>query len=61
MHLQETVDYINEKTNNFNPEIALVLQFCDANISVIAIGTDKQNDHIITDYRIEEEGKNIDT
>ena len=25
MQLQETVDYINEKTNNFQPEIALVL------------------------------------
>ena len=25
MQLKETVDYINEKTNNFAPEIAIVL------------------------------------
>lgn len=42
MQLKETVDYINEKTNNFAPEIAIVLgsglgdfadDFCDIALS----------------------------
>ena len=36
-------------------------QFGDANVSVIAVGTDKKNVRISTNYRIEEEGNNVDT
>ena len=36
-------------------------QFGDANTGVIAIGTDKKTVRISTNYRIEEEGNNIDT
>ena len=36
-------------------------KFGDANVSVIAIGTDKKNVRISTNYRIEEEGSNVDS
>lgn len=36
-------------------------QFGDANVSVIAIGTDKKTVRISTNYRIEEEGSNVDS
>ena len=36
-------------------------KFGDANVSVIAIGTDKKNVRISTNYRIEEEGNNVDS
>ena len=35
--------------------------FGDANVSVIAIGTDGKTVRISTNYRIEEEGNNIDS
>ncbi|MBT9871749.1 protein translocase subunit SecDF [Bacteroides salyersiae] len=36
-------------------------KFGDANVSVIAIGTDKKTVRISTNYRIEEEGNNVDS
>ena len=36
-------------------------KFGDANVSVLAIGTDKKTVRISTNYRIEEDGTNIDT
>ncbi len=36
-------------------------KFGDANVSVIAIGTDKKTVRISTNYRIEEEGSNVDS
>ena len=36
-------------------------KFDDANVSVIAIGTDKKTVRISTNYRIEEEGNNVDS
>ena len=36
-------------------------KFGDANVSVIAIGTDKKTFRISTNYRIEEEGNNVDS
>ena len=36
-------------------------RFGDANVSVIAIGTDKKTVRISTNYRIEEEGNNVDS
>ena len=36
-------------------------KFGDANVSVIAIGTDKKSVRISTNYRIEEEGNNVDS
>ena len=36
-------------------------QFGDANVSVISIGSDKKNVRISTNYRIEEEGNNVDS
>ena len=36
-------------------------KFGDSNVSVIAIGTDKKTVRISTNYRIEEEGNNVDS
>ena len=36
-------------------------KFGDANVSVIAIGTDKKTVRISTNYRIEDEGNNVDS
>ena len=36
-------------------------KFGDANVSVISIGTDKKTVRISTNYRIEEEGNNVDS
>lgn len=36
-------------------------KFSDANVSVIAIGTDKKTVRISTNYRIEDEGNNVDS
>ncbi|WP_297972029.1 protein translocase subunit SecDF [uncultured Bacteroides sp.] len=68
--LSQSIDFTGGRNfkvqfeNPIEPEEVRALissKFGDANVSVIAIGTDKKTVRISTNYRIEEDGNNVDS